>query len=221
MGIRYGETLARFGQPDEALRLIDEALAEADGAGHEGRAIRARIAKATALAAMGRLDEAERWLDDAVRRMSADEVTNRITLAGAARLRAEIALARKHHAEAAQAIAASLERLRYPHEEQNLHIARALLVDARVRLAGGDVAGAIKAAREAAVAFEELTLDPEQSADAGEALLVLAGAQDSSGDYTDARRNAKRAAKALANGLGAELPLSREAAALAERLDQR
>ena len=61
---------------------------------------------------------------------------------------------------------------------------------------------------------ESIARDPAQSADVGEASLVLGSVQESKGDRAAARKQLTRAAESLANGLGRDHPLVRDAAVL-------
>ncbi len=69
-------------------------------------------------------------------------------------------------------------------------------------------------ARDALRISEGIARDPAQSADVGEAALVLAALHQAKGDRAAARASVDRALEALGNGLGPEHPLTREAAAL-------
>jgi hypothetical protein len=75
-------------------------------------------------------------------------------------------------------------------------------------------------ARDALRISEGIARDPAQSADVGEAALVLASLQQAKGDGAAARASVDRSLQALGNGLGAEHPLTREAAALQAALRQ-
>ena len=56
--------------------------------------------------------------------------------------------------------------------------------------------------------------DPRQSADVGEALLVLGSLKDARGDKATAADYARRSVEALTNSLGQQHRLTQEAAAL-------
>jgi hypothetical protein len=75
-------------------------------------------------------------------------------------------------------------------------------------------------ARDALRIAEGIARDPRQSADVGEAALVLAALHQTKGERAAARASVDRALEALGNGLGTEHPLTREAAALQAALLQ-
>ena len=96
----------------------------------------------------------------------------------------------------------------------------ALAAAARIYAAKGQLPQAETFARDALRISEGIARDPAQSADVGEAALVLAALYQAKGDRAAARASVDRSLEALGNGLGPEHPLTREAAALQAALRQ-
>ena len=92
-----------------------------------------------------------------------------------------------------------------------LYYGSALRSAARIEPAGGSATVAESSARAAVEAAEAVARDPAQSADVGEALLLLGLAQRQAGNVSAARESLRRATISLINGLGAEHRLTREA----------
>ena len=104
--------------------------------------------------------------------------------------------------------------MRDPKAGLGLLLGPALLLSSRIAVAQGHPQDAESAAQEVLSLFEKRARLPEQSADVGEALLVLAQAQASAHDSAAARASAEHAVVALTNSLGADHPLTREALVL-------
>ncbi|HWM26962.1 MAG TPA: hypothetical protein VNQ14_00790, partial [Woeseiaceae bacterium] len=215
---KYGEMLARGGRIDDALPLLLDAVAEADRSGHHLHEIRTRLLLANALVLAGRAAEALPALDEVNGLMRQDDSVTPLWLAEAARLRSEVLLAGGHVDEAAQAVTAAREFLDHTEGEDEPRVAGVLLTQARVQLARAESRASIESARRAVLLFERTTIDPGQSADVGEALLLLAQAQSALGDSGAARLSLARAGTALRNGLGADHELTLLSARLAEDL---
>jgi hypothetical protein len=98
-------------------------------------------------------------------------------------------------------------------------VARAatLRIASRIALASSDAARAQTRATDAVAAAQHLARDPEKSADLGEALLLLAQAQQALGRHAEAVTSATRAASSLAAGLSEGHPLTRQALAIIGR----
>ena len=85
----------------------------------------------------------------------------------------------------------------------------------RVHAAAGAADRARQLAAEAVSMAERIARHPQRSADVGESLLLLARAEQRVGHDEVAAATARRAAQALAGGLGDEHPLTQAALALA------
>jgi hypothetical protein len=169
---------------------------------------------------VGRFEESQKLLGKVHRAWSENPTANKDRLGDLARTRAEIELANRRVSEAAELIDASLALFGYPSTNNALGLTAALTVASRVCLAQGRLPQAESLARDALRIAEGIARDPAQSADVGEAALVLAVLHEAKGDRTAARASVDRSLEALGNGLGAEHPLTREATALQAALLQ-
>ena len=104
--------------------------------------------------------------------------------------------------------------MRDPRGGLGIYLGVALLLSSRIDIAQGHSKEAESVAKEALNLSEKRARQSEQSADVGEALLVLAQAQVAANDSTGTRESAARAVVALTNSLGADHSLTREALAL-------
>jgi hypothetical protein len=110
--------------------------------------------------------------------------------------------------------------LGYPSATNALGLTAALTAAARIHAANDQLPQAETFARDALRISEGIARDPAQSADVGEAALVMAALHHVKGDRTAAQTSVDRSIEALRNGLGDEHPLTREAAALQAALRQ-
>ena len=115
---------------------------------------------------------------------------------------------------AVQLIDASLTRFDYPRKTDGLNLSSALSMASRIYLKDGRADQAEKFANEALRIAESIARDARQSADVGEALLVLSAARLAQGDQATARSLVARAVEALTNGLGEAHTLTASAKAL-------
>jgi tetratricopeptide (TPR) repeat protein len=168
----------------------------------------------------GRYQESQKLLEKVHRAWSANATANKDRLGDLARTRAEIELARGRVNEAGKLIDESLALFGYPSTSNALGLTAALTAAARIHLAKGQLRQAETFARDALRISEDIARDPAQSADVGEAALVLAALHQAKGDRSAAQTSVDRSIEALGNGLGAEHPLTREAAALQAVLRQ-
>jgi serine/threonine protein kinase/tetratricopeptide (TPR) repeat protein len=204
--IIYGELLALLGFPDRAIPLIRDGMVEMDEGGNQRFRIRARLALSQSQLLASRFDEANAALDEAIALMP-DEVAHGHALLEAERLRIAILTAQGKLDDAEQELADALNR----HASGGFgepSMARLLLVQARLELARGMPPDAAESARAAAEIFGRHTIDPEQSADVGEALLALAQAESAMGRPDAASAHYATANTSLSNGLGHDHPLT-------------
>src|SRR5688572_1032042 len=218
--VPYGTILNRLDRSEESINLLTAASRELHGAGSGARALQADYQLARALMLTGRYQESQNLLDEVHRAWSANATANKDRLGDLARTRAEIELARKRANEAGELIDTSLELFGYPAASGGLGLTAALVAATRIYAAKGQLPQAESFARDALRISEGIARDPAQSADVGEAALVLASLQQAKGDGAAARASVDRSLEALGNGLGAEHPLTREAAALQAALRQ-
>jgi hypothetical protein len=101
--------------------------------------------------------------------------------------------------------------MEYPERRVGPVLPATLRSAARIELAGGSPAAAESYAQAAIELAQTVARDPEQSADVGEALLLLGLAQRAADNLAAARQSFERATVSLTNGLGADHRLTREA----------
>ncbi len=212
--VPYGIILNRLNRAEESIKLLSAASRELHDAGNESRAQQADNQLARALMLAGRYEESQKLLEKVHRAWSENATANQDRLGDLARTRAEIALAQQRVDEAAALIDTSLELLGYPAASNGLGLAAVLTTAARIHAAKEQLPQAEALARDALRIAQDIARDPAQSADVGEAELVLAALHQAKGDRATARTSVDRSLEALRNGLGAQHPLTREAATL-------
>jgi tetratricopeptide (TPR) repeat protein len=204
-----------LGRHDSALKLIQGGIGAVDRGGNQGLRVRARMVLARALVRAGKIQEAQQALDEVATIRTAIGSPDQAGRIDAARWRSEAYLAEQRFDAAAQQAHEALQLLGYPEKRRGPGLPHVLLTLSRVELARGRPVAALDAARSAVELFESDALDPEQSADVGEALLALAGAEREAHDDGAAEKAVQRAIPALRNGLGPEHSLVRQAEQLA------
>jgi len=212
--VAYGTILNRLGRTDESIARLTAASRELHAAKSKTRALQADYQLARGLMLAGRYDESLQLLEEVHRAWSENPTANKDRLADLARTRAEIELASRRLDAAAALIDASLTQFGYPSTTNTLGLTAALTAASRIYLAKNQPAPAESFALAALRISEGIARDPAQSADVGEAALVLAALQRSKGDRAGARASADRAVQALTNGLGGDHAITREATAL-------
>jgi eukaryotic-like serine/threonine-protein kinase len=211
MPIAYSITLNRLGETRQATELLSGARDQAQALGNEFWSAIASFHLGRSLLIAGKLDEAQAPLEDARRIWSRNEVPNADRLADLTRTFAELELARGRTGAAVALIEESLRRFRWPRDTRGNGIAAALIAASRIYLKNGDADKAVDMGESALKVAEGIARDARESADVGEALLVLAAARQARGDRAGARTLLERAITALSNGLGPEHALTREA----------
>jgi eukaryotic-like serine/threonine-protein kinase len=212
--VAYGTILNRLGRTEESIPRLTAASRELHASGSGARALQADYQLARAFMLTGRYDESLSLLAEVERAWNANATANKDRLADLARTRAEIELARRRVDEARKLIDGSLAQFGYPSATSALGLTAALTAAARIYLAQNQLAPAESFASAALRIAEGVARDPAQSADVGEAALVLAALQRAKSDSAAARTNTKRAIEALTNGLGGDHVITREATAL-------
>jgi tetratricopeptide (TPR) repeat protein len=218
--VAYSTILNRLGRTEESIAHLTAASRELHAAGSGARALVADYQLARGLMLSGRYDESLQALEEVHRAWGANATANKDRLGDLARTRAEIALARQRIDEAASLIDASLMQFGYPSATNGLGLTAALTAASRIYLAKNQPARAESFARAALQISEGIARDPAQSADVGEAALVLATLQRAKGDRAGARTSAERAVQALTNGLGGDHAITKEATALQAALHE-
>jgi non-specific serine/threonine protein kinase/serine/threonine-protein kinase len=210
----YAVTLIRLDRVAEAEQLLAEALTQSRADGNQFWSAITSFQRGRALLALGRHDAVAEQFAAAEAVWSPDSEGNRDQLANLERCRAELDLAQGRAHEARARIATVIAVLGYPQQRGGPVLTTALRTAARIELAAGSPATALRYAQAAVEAAESVARDPEQSADVGEALLLLGLAERERGNSAAARDALRRATVSLGNGLGAEHPLTREARAI-------
>jgi non-specific serine/threonine protein kinase/serine/threonine-protein kinase len=212
--VGYGITLNRLGRHLEALQLLTTARDQARTLGAEFWEVVAEYHLARSLMLAGRGDEAQPLLDEVRTAWNANATGNRDRLADLYRTQAEIALLRGNVALARESVDRSLAEFGYPRTDPAPFLSAALTTAAQVYAKAGQIAEAETYAAAALRISETIARDPRQSADVGEALLVLASVKRARGDAATAQSYAERAVEALSNSLGLEHRLTRDAQSL-------
>ena len=212
--VSYSIILNRLGRSDESIERLTAASRELHAAGNRYWALSADYHLARALMLSDKYDESMKLLEEVRSAWSENPTANKDRLADLARTHAEIELARGRLNEATELIDASLAQFGYPSENTAFGLTAALTSAARIHLAKGQLPEAESFALAALRISEAIARDPAQSADVGEAALVLASLRQASGDRAAARANVDLAIEALTNGLGRDHAMTREAVAL-------
>jgi serine/threonine-protein kinase len=214
--LERGSVLFHLDEWDEARDVLMQVMDKAEEKGHVDLTLSARYLLARVCAELGLLDDAERHLA-AVEGAPHDNVKRRYNQITPGAVRTRILLARRLDVAAVQTITAELSRLGYPENAQvSPALGAALRIATRAHAEAGAVLKSMQLARAAVNVAERTALDSARSADLGEALMLLANAQQRAGDIAASRESAHRAAECLANGLGADHRRTLEARALAQ-----
>jgi serine/threonine-protein kinase len=162
--------------------------------------------------ALGRLDEADRLLPEVLASGSLTPATYRVNTP--ATVQATLLLAHGELAQATRVVDQELARLDPAAKADAVARAATLRFASRLALASGDTKRAEVRATEAVAAAQRLARDPTKSADFGEALLLLAQAQQALGRHLESVASATKAALSLTAGLSKGHPLTRQAIAI-------
>jgi serine/threonine protein kinase len=199
--IRSGDILARLGRNNEAVRSLTQGAEGAAGKLPEWEA-RARLSLGSVQLTLGRLEEAGRLFDKVEAYWRKNEADNRRWLALLTQSRARLYAASGRADEARALMEGLLRDLGYPQDQASAYLAGALLTAATLELNSGRLERAEVLAGEAVRLAERTAIDPDRSADVGEALLVLGRSRVGRGNPGAARAVLERAARCLTNGLG-------------------
>jgi tetratricopeptide (TPR) repeat protein len=210
----YGNFQFRLGQPESAIESYAAAIAEFHRSGNLKSELGARINRARALLLANRLDDADAELREVGGQITSQETTSTLLLARWQIVRAQLLLAQGRLQTAQLQIDSALMGLRGEATGAATYVGTALLTASRIARAQRRFGDAERFASDALKPFERLARQPEQSADVGEALLLIAQARRESGDASGARAFAVRARVSLESGLGPGHSLTRAAVAL-------
>jgi tetratricopeptide (TPR) repeat protein len=213
----YGTLLFRLDQAQTALAWFEQAVTTAERLGDTFVAADARLRHASALRALHRETEADAELEAVDRAVERDPQTMRYEAALSAIVRAQLLASRGNLSDARTRLEPVLTWIHDPNYGVAKLSHEALLTASQLATAQGRLAEAEAHAREALRINEARARDLTQSADVGEAALVLAQIRLQLNDRSEAQALASRAAIALENGLGANHSLTQAAVALARR----
>jgi eukaryotic-like serine/threonine-protein kinase len=129
-------------------------------------------------------------------------------------VRARLLLLRGAAADAARAVEEELARIGPPSGRSSHAALATMLLGARAQATAGDASRALQLAHGAVKLAQDIARQPSRSADAGEALLVLAQVQQQVGNTSGSAATARQALLSLANGLGAQHALTVQAGSL-------
>ena len=212
--IAYSITLNRLGRQDEARERLTAAREQARSLGGGFWLLVAEYHLARSLMLAGRFDEAKALLDSVHTAWSANATGNRDRLADLYRTQAELQWLQGNIAEARSSIDKSLAEFGYPQAAPAPFLSAALTAAAQIYAKGGQLNEAESFAAAALRLSESIARDSRQSADVGEALLVLSSLKNARGDKTTAADYARRSVEALTNSLGQQHRLTQDAAVL-------
>jgi tetratricopeptide (TPR) repeat protein len=201
----------RLGRAEEAEQLLKDAAEQARASNSEFWTARAAFFHGCVLLELGRTDDSEAEFRVAEKHWNLDPSGNGDRLADLDRARAELELALGRTEQARARITALLVRLGFPDRRDGPILPAALRLAASIELAAGSPVDAERYARTAVELATAVARDPEQSADVGEALLLLGLAQRAAGNLPAARESFQRATAALTQSVGADHRLTREA----------
>jgi serine/threonine-protein kinase len=212
--INAGRILARLGQSNAAIELLTPA-AEAMAQGHNPSwESLARLTLGSVQLSLGRLDEARHQFDAAEGYWRENSGGSQRWLAALTQNRAQLSSASGRTEQARAMMNALLKDLGYPQDDRSPALAGALLTAASLEINASNAERAEALAADAVKLAERNAIEPDQSADVGEALLLLGRSRLARNDTHGARRALERARVCLTNGLGAEHVLTLQAAEL-------
>jgi len=210
-GNRLGVYQTRIEGSDAAFVWLDRAVATASSLNNRLDRIGAYLGRAQGHVFLGRLDGVEQDLAAAERLAQDNPGENRDYMRAVRFIRAQMQFARAEYAAVVQEIDAILADVDYPRRRVASRLAPMLILKARAELALGRKEAALATARDALSIAEGVATKPDESADVGGALMVMAQSQRAAGDIAGARASAQRAALSLAGGLGPDHPETKAA----------
>ena len=199
----YGARLAAMGRYSEAVTFLDQAIADLRASHNQFWQQRAQFFRACALVHAGQAD-AKAALDEVESAYGSDPVKNAAVLGSIAVCRSEWLLSDGEVGAANEIIDSLLKEVGYPAQTASPVLRTALPAAAKIALARQELSAAQAYASAAAKYARKQARDPNQSADVGRALLLLARTQHASGDDTAAVQSLQQALPALSGGLGAD-----------------
>ena len=212
--VNYGGKLAAIGRYPEAVTTLDEAIADARESKNLYWQQRGQFFRACTLVHAGRFADAKPALDDIEAAFRIDAAKHQGSLQAIGVCRAEWRLHTGDAAGAKAVLDGLLKEINYPANDSSPALRNALPVAAEIALTQNDLAAAQAYASAGAEYARRAARDPEQSADRGRSLVLLANAQHGSGQDAAAVRSLQQAIPALSGGLGEDHIEVRSARAL-------
>lgn len=213
--IDQGRILTRLGSNDEALQVLESGLEGVARAHLDSWVSTAHLTLASVELALGHREEASRHLDAAETYLREKEPRNQRWWSVLRQNRARLAAASGRTEEARSQMNLLLQDLGYPSGDRSPYLGPAVLTAASLELSSGANEHAEALARDAVRLAEQVQIDTDQSADLGEALLILARARLARHDPEAARAPLEQAIRCLTNGLGPDHPSTRLAKQIA------
>ena len=210
---RVGIMQTRIEETDAGLEWLDRALAAAKAQNNLPVQVAALMNRARAQMLLGRPDQAMADIKEALSHADDVGALKVKVLQAAQQIRAQVSLEEGDATGALRTLGGLLTELGYPQNRTSLRLVSTLNLRARTESSLGRHAEALATAKQALAVAEEHALTADHSADVGAALMEMAQAQRALGDAAGAQASAKRAATALANGLGPNHSETRAAAA--------
>jgi eukaryotic-like serine/threonine-protein kinase len=211
----YADRLIRLGRLQEGLDMARAASTRARSSGNTLWLIFTLRTMCIAYINLGQLPEAESTMLETATALGNGATMDQHFRGLLDRLRGLLELKRGDPAAALQSANASLAAMAGGANGKPLDERLSLNLAAGAALALGRPADAEHFARQTLDIAQAVARGPDTSADVGEALLLLAKADMAQGRIAEAQPLLERAARCLANGLGADHALTREALALA------
>lgn len=201
-GLRFGFLMVRVHETEDGLDWLDRAIAYAMKTEGGPTNIAGLLARARANVFLKKVDRALADVQAAERLAKSDPDGNRLWLRLASTIRADAYLASADARRALQSIDEVLADIGYPSTRVADQLSSMVITKARAHLALGDARTALAVAKDALALATAESPYAERSATVGAALYTLAEVQREIGDPEAARDSARRAATALAAGLG-------------------
>ena len=201
-------TLRRLGRLQEAKEVIAGVAEQMTAADNPIVASSALIQEGAVLVEMGQPDSAWPLLERAVEVMSKNAGGRAGALAQAQGLLADIEIGRGEPEAARRRLDSFLNSAGYAQDRFKQILEPALLGEARVMLALGDLARGDSYAQDALKIAERTARTQDSSADVGEVLIVLARLRVVGHRPQEAKALLQRAVRCFDNGLGPNAPLS-------------
>jgi serine/threonine-protein kinase len=207
--VNYATVLARMGRPTDALKQLDDVLANVRRTGNTSQLTSTQLARGAALLDLKRLDEAGQALNEAST-LASQGIGNKSIAALIESSLAQLDVARGDLASARGHRARAFELAGYRAARPERALAKVLRDGSAIALAEGRTDDAAQWLKDSLAISEGVARGPDTSADVGETLLRMAETlKGVSGDAN--ARTLERAVRCLTNGLGPDHPLTVEA----------